>query len=69
MAKCNKKRTTYNEDALEILTKKYGYSVDYIRKCIRGDRKGIMASNIIKDYNSSVSASKKAIEKKLINPS
>ena len=66
MNKSNKKRTYYNEEALEAIKKKYGYSTDYIRKCLRGDRTGLMADAIIKDYNESVAACKSAIEDKII---
>ncbi|GIZ10249.1 hypothetical protein [Flavobacterium sp. UMI-01] len=63
MNKSNKKRSNYNEEALEALKKKYGYSLDYIRKCLRGDRTGLMADAIKSDYNESVKASTKAILK------
>ena len=66
MNKSNKKRINYNEEALEALKKKYGYSIDYIRKCLRGDRNGIMADAIKKDYNESIAACKTAIENKII---
>lgn len=66
MNKSSKKRTNYNEEVLEVLKKKYGYSIDYIRKCLRGDRTGIMADAIKKDYNDSIVASKTAIEDKII---
>ncbi|AOW09484.1 hypothetical protein [Flavobacterium gilvum] len=66
MDKSNKKRSNYNEEALDAIKKKYGYSLDYIRKCLRGDRTGLMADAIIKDYNDSVAASKIAIENKII---
>lgn len=66
MNKSNKKRTNYNDEALEALKKKYGYTIDYIRKCLRGDRTGLMADAIIKDYNDSLTASKAAIESKII---
>lgn len=65
MNKSNKKRTYYNEEALEAIEKKYGYSIDYIRKCIRGDRTGLMADAIKKDYDEFIAACKAAIEKKI----
>jgi hypothetical protein len=48
--KPTKKRNTYNEAILTALATKYGYSVDYIRKCLRNDRTGIMPDQIKKDY-------------------
>lgn len=66
MNKSNKKRSNYNEEALEAIKKKYGYSIDYIRKCLRGDRTGLMAEAIVKDYNDSLKACKAAIESKII---
>ena len=50
MSKTTKKSIKYNEPILEVLQKKYGYSIDYIRKSLRGDRYGIMPDKIIKDY-------------------
>lgn len=67
MDKRTNKKIKYNDEILISLQKKYGYSKDYIQKCIRGDRKGIMPDKIKKDYESlekiAVEASKKAIEK------
>ena len=65
--KRTKKRNNYNEDILNSLATKYGFSVDYIRKCLRGDRLGIMPDQIIKDYAQLEKAAKDAIDKK-INP-
>lgn len=35
---------------LIALEKKFGYSIDFIRKCLRGDRSGIMPDQIKKEY-------------------
>lgn len=64
-SKPTKKRTNYNEDILNALMKKYGYSVDYIRKSLRGDRTGIMPDQIKKDYSQMEIAAKKTIQSKL----
>ena len=65
--KRTKKRNNYNEEILNQLSAKYGFSVDYIRKCLRDDRKGIMPDVIKKEYAELENAAKKAIESK-INP-
>lgn len=49
--KPTKKSTTYNDVVLNSLINKYGLSKDYIRKCLRGDRTGIMPDTITKEYN------------------
>lgn len=67
MDKRTNKKIKYNEEILISLQNKYGYSKDYIQKCIRGDRNGIMPDKIKKDYEKlvkiAVEASKKAIQK------
>jgi signal recognition particle receptor subunit beta len=57
------KKQNYNEEILNILETKYGYSIDYIRKCLRGDRTGIMPDEIVKEYKALHAASKKAIKR------
>ncbi|WP_158651369.1 hypothetical protein [Pseudotamlana carrageenivorans] len=64
MNKSSKKRIKFNEIAIDILIKRYGYSIDYIRKSLRGDRTGIMPDILIKEYNKLDSASKDAIQNK-----
>lgn len=64
MNKSSKKRINFNQDILSILQKRYGYSLDYIRKSLKGDRVGIMPDTLIKEYNKLESASKKAIQQK-----
>lgn len=49
MDKRTKKRNKYNEDILVNIHSKYGYSIDYIRKSLRGDRVGEMPDIIIKE--------------------
>lgn len=62
MDKPTKKRTYYNEDILIKLKGKYGYSLDYIRKCLRGDRPGEMADILKKEYKTLQNEALKAIE-------
>lgn len=50
MDKTTQKRKTYNAGILIALEKKFGYSIDFIRKCLRGDRSGIMPDQIRKEY-------------------
>lgn len=50
MDKTTQKRQTYNTGILQVLAKKFGYSVDYIRKSLRGDRVGVMPDKIKKEY-------------------
>ncbi|AKK74471.1 hypothetical protein OK18_19270 [Chryseobacterium gallinarum] len=64
MDKRTKKRKNYNEGILIILKEKYGYSFDYIRKCLRGDRPGEMADVLKKEYTVLENEAKKAIKEK-----
>jgi hypothetical protein len=58
MCKPTKKRINYNEDIMSALNIKYGYSIDYIRKSIRGDREGVMPDQLKKEYQKLVAADK-----------
>lgn len=62
MSKPTTKRMNFNKDILNKLKSKYGYSIDYIRKCLRKDREGIMPDKLIKEYKRLENASKIAIE-------
>jgi hypothetical protein len=64
MNKRTKKRNNYNEDILNALCVKYGYSIDYIRKSLRGDREGLMPDTLKKEYKSLEAAAKKTIIEK-----
>ena len=64
MHKPTKKRINYNEDILNALHAKYGYSIDYIRKSLRGDREGIMPDTLTKEYKQLDAAAKKTIQQK-----
>jgi len=50
MDKPTTKKQNYNQDILKALSEKFGFSVDYIRKSLRGDRTGIMPDKIIAEY-------------------
>ncbi len=67
MSKLTTKRNNFNEDILNLLINRYGYSIDYIRKSLRGDRVGIMPDTLIKEYKKLESASKKALQEKANN--
>ncbi|MDV6170199.1 hypothetical protein R1T16_17315 [Flavobacterium sp. DG1-102-2] len=54
MDKETKKRNKYNEKILEAVSKRYGVTIDYVRKCLRGDRSGIVPDRISKDYKEGV---------------
>ena len=78
MSKPTKKRMNCNETILDILKERYGYSIDYIRKSLRGDRVGTMPDKLIKEYKALERAdkiikedAKKALETKAeqLNPS
>ncbi|MCT3673608.1 hypothetical protein HZQ94_10460 [Elizabethkingia anophelis] len=64
MDKPTKKRNNYNEGILIVLKEKYGYSIDYIRKSLRGDRVGEMPDLIKKDYSALEKEATKAIKEK-----
>ena len=50
MSKNIKSKPSYNQDVLKIIKEKHGYSYDYIRKSIRGDRVGIICDLIKTEY-------------------
>ena len=54
MDKETKKRISYNAEILILMKEKWDVSIDYVRKCLRGDRVGIMPDRIVKDYNDNV---------------
>lgn len=64
MSKPTKKRTVYNTDILAKLEKRYGFTVDYIRKALRGDRVGEMPDTLKKEYKAMENAAKQAIQEK-----
>ncbi|MGN7811910.1 hypothetical protein [Flavobacterium sp. 22076] len=50
MDKNIKSQPSYNQEVLKIIKEKHGYSYDYIRKSIRGDRTGIICDIIKAEY-------------------
>lgn len=64
MSKPTKKRTVYNTDILMKLENRYGFTLDYIRKALRGDRVGEMPDTLIKEYKAMENAAKMAIQEK-----
>ncbi|MBL7881943.1 MAG: hypothetical protein JNN23_19075 [Chryseobacterium gambrini] len=62
MDKTTQKKTYYNTVILNVLHAKYGYSIDYIRKCLRGDRTGIMPDEIKAEYKKLENSAQRAIE-------
>jgi len=62
MCKSTKNSNNYNEDILNALHEMFGFSIDYIRKCLRGDRTGIMPDEVCKYYKKMQAESKRAIE-------
>lgn len=62
MDKNNKTKPSYNQDVLKIIKERHGYSYDYIRKSIRGDRIGIICDMLKAEYNKLNNEAKKAIE-------
>lgn len=64
MDKTTQKKSSYNTVILNVVAKKYGYSIDYIRKCLRGDRTGLMPDELSKEYKSLEKEALKAIEEK-----
>ncbi|MFB9076433.1 hypothetical protein ACFFLS_24470 [Flavobacterium procerum] len=56
-----KTKESYNQDVLKLIQIKYGYSYDYIRKSIRGDRLGDVSNTIKAEYNKLNDEARKAI--------
>lgn len=65
MSKNIKSRPSYNQDVLKIIKDRHGYSYDYIRKSIRGDRTGLICDMLKDEYHKLNNESKKAIEIKV----
>ncbi len=54
-------RRIYNQDILLVIKERYGFSLDYIRKSLRGDRIGLLPEKIMKEYDDLEYESRKAI--------
>ncbi len=55
-------RRIYNQDILIVIKERYGFSLDYIRKSLRGDRIGLLPEKIVKEYDDLEYESRKAIQ-------
>lgn len=62
--KPTKKNASYNQDVINVVKERYGYTAHYIRQSIRGDRKGIVPDRLKKEYETLVSEANKAINQK-----
>ena len=60
-------RRIYNQDILIVLKERYGFSLDYIRKSLRGDRIGLMPEKINKEYDDLEYETRRAISDALKN--
>lgn len=50
MDKSKQKRERYHPLAVNKVAEMYGYSARYVRQILKGDRKGLMADNVLRDY-------------------
>ncbi len=65
MDKNKKTKPSYNQDVLKIIKTRHGYSYDYIRKSIRGDRVGIICDVLKAEYHKLNNEFRKAIENQI----
>ncbi|WP_286767194.1 MULTISPECIES: hypothetical protein [Sphingobacterium] len=65
MNKTKKKPDNYNTDILTELKAKYGFTISYIQKSIRGERTGKIPTQIQLEYKQLDRASKAAIKNEL----
>lgn len=63
MNKPKKNSKKYNAEILKALSEKFGFSEDYIRKCLRGARVGIMPDKVKVEYAAGVKALRTTVEK------
>ena len=50
MNKNKQKREKYHPLAVKKVAEIYGFSARYVRQDLKGDRKGLMADNVLRDY-------------------
>lgn len=62
--KPTKKNASYNQDVINVMKARHGYTAHYIRQCIRGDRNGLIPDKLKKEYETLVDAANMAINKK-----
>jgi len=48
--KSKQKREKYHPLAVNKIAEMYGFSARYVRQILKGDRKGLMADNVLRDY-------------------
>jgi hypothetical protein len=58
-----KKNNSYNVVAVTAISEKRGLSKQYIRQCLKGDRKSISADQILKEYRELVREIEKLVSK------
>lgn len=66
MDKNTQKRCKYHPLAINKIAEMYGYSERYIRQILKGDRTGLMAENVLRDYKRFVKEFDKAT-KNIVN--
>ncbi|UGU15179.1 hypothetical protein LS482_16020 [Sinomicrobium kalidii] len=57
-----KKRNTYNQEAINALSEKHGFTTRFIRQCISGERNSLTADHIHQEYRSLTAPTNKRIE-------
>lgn len=56
------KNNKYNAVVVAKVAEFYGYSRCYIRRCLKGERGGVMAENVVNKYNKIVKELEEAYE-------
>ncbi|WP_372472599.1 hypothetical protein AB4865_07215 [Capnocytophaga sp. ARDL2] len=67
MNKSKQKREKYHPLAVNKVAEMYGYSARYVRQILKGDRKGLMADNVLRDYKQLSKEIDQATEKAVNN--
>lgn len=67
MDKNKQKRERYHPLAVNKVAQMYGYSARYVRQILKGDRKGLMADNVLRDYKQLSKEIDQATEKAVEN--
>lgn len=62
--KPTKKNASYNQEVINVMRARHGYTAHYIRQSIRGDRTGIIPDRLKKEYATLVAAANNAINQK-----
>lgn len=61
MDKNKQKRERYHPLAVNKVAEMYGFSARYVRQILKGDRKGLMADNVLSSHNGSTSIQRKGV--------